>query len=279
MALFAGKAIHGSIHTVDEAENLLKLPVWAAIPAAGSSGDKKLPHIAAEAPESFCSESFRTLRTTASIVAPKKEKRVMLFTSADPAEGKTFCSLNYAICQAQEGRRTLLIDLDLRKPSVGASLELDSKTPGVTDYILKNKPLNDLVRPTAYPNLFVLCAGSRVANPAEQLAKACLSNLIGEATAQFDRVVIDTAPINAVSDTLLILPFVDQVCLVVKSGKTPHRAVKRAVDVMTRANVEPSGIVLNYLPQTSGRGYYYYYAPHYEYGPRNGSKPKALLRS
>ena len=204
----------------------------------------------------------------------------MLFTSADPGEGKTFCSLNYAICQAQEGKRTLLIDMDLRKPSVGANFELDAKTPGVTDYFLKGKRLNDLTRPTRYPNLFVLCSGARISDPAEQLAKASVQDLLADATSQFDRVVIDTAPINAVSDTLLILPFVDQVCLVVKSGETPHRAVKRAVEVMTRAKVEPSGIVLNYLPQTSGRGYYYYYSPNYNYGAYgNRSEPKALLNS
>ncbi|MDB6027485.1 MAG: Capsular exopolysaccharide family, partial [Verrucomicrobiales bacterium] len=123
----------GSIHTVDDAEHLLGLPVWAAIPSSSNEMVKGLPHIMAEEPGSICAESFRTLRTSASVNAPNNEKKILLFTSADPGEGKTFCSLNYAICQAQEGKRTLLIDLDLRKPSIGGNFNLRSETPGVTD--------------------------------------------------------------------------------------------------------------------------------------------------
>ncbi|MBA4147199.1 MAG: polysaccharide biosynthesis tyrosine autokinase [Verrucomicrobia bacterium] len=278
--LYLLRSVRGSIQTVDEAEDILRLPVWAAIPATAKGKNKKFPHITAESPASLCSEGFRTLRTTSSIVDIKNEKRTMLFTSAAPAEGKTFCSLNYAICQAQEGKRTLLIDLDLRKPSVGANFDLPPETPGVTDYFVSDTRLNRLVQPTNYPNLFVLCSGPRIPNPAEALANGSVQDMLAEAGSHFDRIIVDTAPINAVSDTFLILPFVDQVCLVVKSGGTPQRAIKRAVDLMVRANVEPSGIVLNYLPERSGN--YYYYAPKDAYG--NGTygeapESRVLLKS
>jgi capsular exopolysaccharide synthesis family protein len=273
------RSARGSIQTVDDAEHLLQLPVWAAIPAEKGSR-KKLAHITAEDPASFCSESFRTLRTTASLAGGKNENKILLFTSADPAEGKTFCTLNYAICQAQEGKRTLLIDFDLRKPSIGENFDLAPETPGVTDYLLQKTPFSELLQPSPYPDLFVLPAGSGIPNPAEELAKGSILELLSEASQHFDRIVIDTAPINAVSDTFWILPFADLVCLVVKSGRTPHRAVRRAMELMLRANVQPSGVVLNYLPPQSGRGYFYHYGSKYNYGSygQNG-RAKALLNS
>lgn len=207
----------------------------------------------------------------------------MLFTSADPSEGKTFCSLNHAICQAQEGKLTLLIDLDLRRPSIGENFELPEQTPGVTDYLVDKKPLAELIRSTRYANLYVLPAGPVISHPAEEMTDEAIRPLLEEASQRFDRIIIDTAPINAVSDTFLVLHLAQIICLVVRSGKTSRRAIMRAVELMARANVPPSGIVLNYLPKRSGYGCHYYYAPEKGYSSRKasgaGRSSKALLTS
>jgi capsular exopolysaccharide synthesis family protein len=265
-----------SIRTVDDAELSLGIPVWGAIPATRIPR-KRLPHVVVEQPGSICSESFRTLRTCASLAA-RNGNKVHLFTSADPGEGKTFCSVNHAICQAQEGRHTLLIDLDLRKPSLGAGFSLPPDTPGVAEYLTGTRSLVELVQPVAQVNLFVLTAGSPLPNPAEALGKGELRQLLEEAARDYDRIVLDTAPILAVSDTLLILSLADTVCLVVRSGKTPRRAIARAMELMARANVSPSGIVLNFLPQYRGAGYYYHYGPEGRYGNKAvyGANLKAL---
>jgi polysaccharide biosynthesis transport protein len=282
-ALYLIKSANTSIQTVDQAENLLGLPVWAAIPATRNS-PKKLPrHIMAEEPDSVCSEGFRTLRAVTTLAAREEKKQIMLFTSADPSEGKTFCSLNHAICQAQEGKLTLLIDLDLRRPSIGASFDIPSNTPGVTDYLVKKRPLAELVRSTNYPNLFVLPAGPIISNPAEELTDDAIRPLLNEASQRFDRIIVDTAPINAVSDTFLILHLAHITCLVVRSGKTSRRVIARAVELMARAGVPPTGIVLNYLPKSSGHGRHYYYAPKNSYYTRgvngNGGAAKELSHS
>ena len=110
-----------------------------------------------------------------------------------------------------------------------------------------------------------------------------LGPLLEEASKRFDRIIIDTAPINAVSDTFLILHLAQMICLVVRSGKTSRRVIARAVELMARAGVPPSGIVLNYLPKSSGHGRHYYYAPKNSYYTRstsaNGSARRELLNT
>lgn len=262
--LYLARITNTSIETVDQAESLLGLPVWAAIPVTKPRRKKLLPHVIAADPGSNCAESFRTLRTTASITAPAQEKKILMFTSADPSEGKSFCSVNHAICQAQEGKRTLLIDLDLRRPSLGESFSLPPETPGVTDYLRGKNSVAELARETPYANLFFLPAGPAIPHPSESLSNGAIARLVEEVTEDFDRVIIDTAPINAVSDAFLVLPLADVICLVVRSGRTPQRAVRRAIELMARAEVPPSGIVLNFLPARNGNGYYHY-APKYRY--------------
>ena len=274
------KIIDHSIRTVDQAEGLLSLPVLAAIPVSKSCRNGKPPHLLAEEPASICSEGFRTLRTSTGLLLREGGKKTVLFTSADPAEGKTFFSVNHAICQAQAGERTLLIDLDLRRPTIGACFGLPPDAPGVAEYLSGGHSLDDLVQPTSYPNLFILPAGRKIARPAEELGRDSVRQLLGEAGQGFERVIIDTPPINAVSDTLLLLRWVDVVCLVVRAGRTSRRAVMRAVELMARAEAPPSGVVLNCLPRSSGFRNYYYYAPedgYYSAGVYSGNQRGGLL--
>lgn len=276
-AFYIARLANTSLKTVDEAELVLGLPVWAAIPATAISKKKPLPHVIAEEPGSICSESFRTLRTTTNLNG-HAEKKILIFASADPSEGKSFCSLNHALCQAQEGKRTLLIDFDLRRPSIAKSFSLPPETPGVTDYLTGKDSFRNLVRITPYKNLHVLPAGPKISNPAEHMSLDAVKRLVEEAAREFDRVIIDTAPINAVSDAFIIFPLADIVCLVVRTGKTPKSAVQRAIQLMARAHVPPSGIVLNFLPKRSGRGYYNYYSADYSYGERASEpRPAAAL--
>ncbi len=256
--IFVSRSAKGAIQTVDEAESLLGLPVWAAIPRAEHKKRKGLPHVLVEEPASVCAEGFRTLRTNTTLSARNTGGRVQAFTSADPAEGKSFCSLNQAACQAQQGKLTLLIELDLRKPSLDGSFALPADAAGVTDYLTGRRPLAECIHATQYPNLFILPAGPVIPNPSEELARETLGRMLAQLRAKYEQIVIDTAPILAVSDTFLILPLVDQICLVVRTARTPRRSINRALELMARAGFPPSGVVLNFLPKTSGHGYYYY---------------------
>ena len=255
-----------SLKTVDQAEEFLGVPVLSAIPkfVGAVAGQRKL--INSEDADCSESEAFRTLRTALSMLGRKDERRVTLFTSAIPSEGKTFCSINHAISLAQQGLRTLIIDCDLRRPMVENTLLNNNKRGfGLTDYLTGQKDFKTVVHSTETENFFYLPAGTHSPNPAELLARTGIDGLLDEALLHFDRVVVDSAPVHAVSDTLLVLNRIQTLCLVVKSGQTPRNSVLRAVQMLKEAGAPLAGAVLNQIPRSRG-GYGYYYDSYYSYG-------------
>jgi polysaccharide biosynthesis transport protein len=296
--VFGADALDRSVKTVDQAEATLGLPVLAAIPETKDSEGKKEKRnqkkdvvadaakyrLVDEAPAGPIAESFRNLRAALSLLGPEVDRKVFLFTSALPNEGKSFTSVNYALSLAQQGHRVLLVDGDLRRPSIHKVFQsiigADDKNPGVVDYLVGAVDLKSAVRLVASVNpelvgsprfrttppkagqLFILAGGQRAPNPAELLSDECFKGLTNEAQALFDRVVIDSAPILAVSDTLLMVPHVQTTCMVVRAAKTPRNAVNRALVLLAATHVRPAGLVLNRLPRRRGAGYYYYYASH-----------------
>lgn len=262
-ASFAMSATDESFKTVDEAEEALGLSALATIPL-GEVTPQATGLLILREPNGPVAEAFRTLRTSLSLLGKESERKTFLFTSAVPGEGKSFCSVNHAVSLAQLGRRTLLIDGDLRLPTVGKTLFGKEPALGLGAVLTGKATLDQAVLPGEIENLFVLPAGQRAQNPAELLAGGAFGRLMKEAAARFDLIVIDSAPVHAVSDTLLLVKYVQSVCLVIHTGKTPARAVQRAVQILDKASAKPVGIVLNRMSQRN-RGYYYYYSAG-EYG-------------
>jgi capsular exopolysaccharide synthesis family protein len=218
------------------------------------------PIAAIEAPSSSLAEAYRTLRVSISMLGPEQERRILLFVSAVPEEGKTYTSLNTAVVLAQQGSKTLLLDADLRRPSLHKALQSNTDLPiGLTDFFSGNAKLSDVIQQTDIENLFLLPAGRRAPNPAELLASSDLPRLFDQLLKKFDRIVIDSAPVNAVSDTLVIAPHAQKTILVVRAGKTPQRAVNRGVMLLRKSGARIAGFVLNRLPSGRSAGYYYYY--------------------
>lgn len=257
-----------TIKSVDHAERLLGLPVLGAVPKNKLIKDGKSRLFMSDDPQSLCAEAFRSLRASLGLLGREEDRKVVLFTSAVPSEGKSFCCVNYAVAHAQQGKRTLVVDFDLRKPTLAESFGVQGDLPGVSDVLLGKETLDKCVQKTRFENLFLLTAGRMVPNPAELLAGPWSKQLIHEAVSKFDQVVLDNAPVNAVSDTLLIVKEAQTVCLVTRAGKTPSRAVLRALEMLRRAGAKPSGVVLNFLPQSAGSGYYYYYSGNKYYGTK-----------
>ena len=260
-------ALDTSMKTVDEAETRLGFPVLAAISNLKEVKKRKHPLVVLHEPHSSGAEAIRTLRTNLSMLGRAEDRRVFLFTSAMPQEGKTFCSVNYAASLAQLGLKVLLIDGDLRKPSVEIVLiGKDQDTPGVTDYLTGKKSLEEVAQPSILPGLFFISGGTTAPNPAELLAKDGLGELIERALKTYDRVVLDSAPIHAVSDTLLMLKNVQTVCLIIRAASTSARSVVRCVQLLKGAQAPLSGLVLNRMPLRRKFGYgHYYYSPYYDY--------------
>jgi len=230
---------------------------WLGNPHRGVSLPKGKELVVQSERTGIVAEAFRTLRVSVAMHLHAENQRSFLFTSAIPSEGKSFNSSNFSTSLAQQGLKTLLIDADLRKPSLSKIFFSMNRKPGVAEVLLGKDSLENAVNSTGIENLSLLTAGGLVENPSELLAGQPFRDLMAEALRQYDRVVIDSAPILAVSDTLLIATQVEVLCLVVRSFVTPKRMVKRALVSLKEVGVTPVGICLNCLPY--GRGSYYYY--------------------
>ncbi len=252
-----------SIKSVEQAEQILQLPVLAAVPVSEPDGQQATSRlIMINSPNSTCSEAFRSLRVNIESMARQKSNKVVLFTSSMPSEGKTFTSINYAASLAQQGHRTLLIDMDLRKPAVGPEFKLKGDHVGVTDLLQSKEKLDqfpDLAIYEAADKFFVLHGGPHIDNPAEHLSGYAIEKIVEKAREHFDRVVIDSAPLGPVGDTLAVARLADMLCLVVRSAKTTSKVILRIIDTLHRHGHTPAGIVLNFLQNKTGKGSYYYY--------------------
>ena len=248
-----------SIKTIDQAERLTGLPVLAAVPKKPKSNARTID-VATER-KGIVAEAFRSLRTSLAMGLHAEERRTFLFTSAMPSEGKTFCSTNFAATLGQQGLKTLIIDADLRRPMVSRVFFGQRRNPGLIEVLAGQVAFADAVIASEVENVSVLTAGSEVVNPTELLAGRRFRDLLKDALLVYERVVIDSAPTLAVSDSLLVAPHVDAVCLVMRSFKTPRRTVARALKALREIKCEPVGVVLNYLP--TGTGSYYYYSGKY----------------
>jgi capsular exopolysaccharide synthesis family protein len=229
---------------VDEAEDALELPVLASVPQCpGDRKERRLPLLTQ--PFSAAAEAFRSLRT----VLELKEithRQVLLFASSSSGEGKTFCSVNCAVALAQQGYRTLIVDADLRNPNVDKNLGMAPNQPGLADCLAGAKKAAQVIMSTNMPSLFVLTAGSPVSNAAELMSGGRLTDLLNDPTfAGFERIVFDTAPVNAVSDALHLVKHATAVCLVVQAGRTPVQAAQRAHAALEGAHGKDIGIILN----------------------------------
>lgn len=263
-----------SVKTVDQAEDVLGLTVLAAIPRQGQSRLRESGLALIKAPGSPVAEAFRSLRTSIFLAGKSKGRKIILFTSALSGEGKTFCSTNYATSLAQQGLSTLLIDADLRSPMIRTVMLSNRKVAGLGELLSRKCNAAAATHESEIENLWVMPAGDLLPNPAELLARTDVGEIVRQLGDKFERIVIDTAPVTAVSDTLLLLEHAQAICLVTNAGKTPRKWIMRAIKLITEAGSRPVGIILNQLPMRMAGAYSYYPGKYGEpevYGSANGS--------
>lgn len=251
-----------SIKTVDQIEHLTGVNVIAAIPKLSLSTRASVL-VANEERSGIVAESFRSLRASLTLHRLNENARTFLFSSSMPSEGKTFCSSNYAVTLAQQGFNTLFMDADLRKPGGSIVFFGENRKPGLSEVLMKTASMNSAIMPTHIDNLSVLTAGGRAPNPSELLTFENIQRVLSEALSKYDRVVVDSAPLLAVSDTLLIAPHIDLCTLVVRAFSTPRKMVLRALKSLEETKTEPAGLILNFLPSGRGGYYAYYYSGKY----------------
>lgn len=220
--------------------------------------------------DSPISESFRAIRARITHSRIDSElPKVLLVTSPAQSEGKTFVSVNLAFSNAQSGKKTLLIDCDLRLPRIHNVMNVNKK-PGLTDYLSNKAKLEDIIRKTEINNLHFIPAGTSPTNPAETLESEAMRNFLIEIRDFFDVIIIDSPPIVAVIDAEILAKQVDGTILVISADKTENRLLKDAVELIKKNQVSFLGTVLNNFKYKSGYGYYYKY--YYNYSKSSDKK-------
>ena len=211
--------------------------------------------IVSKDPKSIAAENYRILRTNIQYSSFDNEIRKILVTSSEPGEGKSTTAGNLALTFAQDGKKTIIIDCDLRKPTVHKKFNI-SNTVGLSDVMLDYKNINKAIH-NVDKNLYVLPAGKVPPNPSEMLGSKALDALLDELDKIYDVIVIDSPPLLAVTDAQILSKKVDGTVLVIRSNFTKKDSVLAAKEVLTKVKATILGTVLTRVDEKK-HGYYYY---------------------
>jgi capsular exopolysaccharide synthesis family protein len=271
---FFMESLDQSIKTPEDLKNRIKLPALASIAIPDEDDEKNVnpEFITSIKPRSTISEAYRSLRTSIIFTAVEHSRKKLLFTSAGPQEGKTTTAINLAIVMAQSGEKTILLDADLRQPRVEKAFNLDLEH-GVTEVLAGREDVDSVIHKTDIPNLDIITCGSIPPNPSELLGSKKMDGLLAQLEERYDRIVIDTPPILAVTDAVVLSGKVDGSILVIRAGETNRNAVlktKEIIETVQSSNL--IGAVLNMVETGKTGGYYYYYHYYGKYGKYGDKK-------
>jgi capsular exopolysaccharide synthesis family protein len=282
---FMIESIDDRVQTSEEVENVSLLASLATIPHIADAPGKRKHNeedelastpsharqlIALHSPKSLAGEAYRGLRSSLLLSSIDRPPRVIVVTSAFPGEGKTTTAVNCAIALAQRGEKILLVDADLRRGSLDRVFGIKDRSFGLSTVLTHPMDRRSLPAPLEeLPNLHVLPTGPRPPNPAEMLSSHRMEEQLRQWAQEYDRVVLDSAPVLAVSDTQAMTVLADTVILVVRAGVTRKRALIRARDLLWRINAPVAGVVVNDVDMRLENFYTYRYGMygyHYGYG-------------
>ena len=282
-----------TLKTPDDVEHELGLPFLGLLPMIAPDGEaarrgrrrRGAPRQAAtsrelivhEQPFSGVAEASRAIRTSLLFMAPDHPYRVLLITSAGPTEGKTTVACCIAIAMAQAGQRVVLVDCDLRKPRIHRVFHRTTDS-GVTTALLDDDALDDESIRTDIPNLSVIPSGPIPPNPAELLHSERFKALLAKLSARFDRVIIDSPPIVAVTDAAILSTLVDGTVLVTRAFSTPRELARHGARSLLDVGGKCAGVVLNAVDldkQEYKYYHYYYYKKEGYYSEPDADRPSA----
>jgi capsular exopolysaccharide synthesis family protein len=225
-------------------------------------------------PKSPISEAFRTLRTNIKFSSLDKPIKVLLVTSPIPEAGKSSISINLALTMAQDKYKVILVDSDLRKPTIHKIFQQDNKT-GLTNILVEDKKIKEVMRKMSDvdPNLYFIPSGPIPPNPSELLGSNRMKELLTELQEQADFIIFDSPPVIAVTDALVLATQVDGVVLVLDFGEVTRDAAKQTKELLEKVKANILGVVLNKIDmEKEGQYYPYYY--YYYYGDEAKKKKR-----
>ncbi len=251
--VFGRELLDNTIKDPEDLERTLHLDLLAAIPRY----DEGTAHLVTEA--------YQNLRTALIFARRELRGQVVLICGTAPQEGKTTTLVNMAKLLSSSGDRTVALDFDLRRAQLHARLGL-SREPGLTNFFVEQDPLDRLLRPTRFPNLFALTAGPLPPNPPAILTRRNVPDLLDQLRREFDWILVDSPPLASVTDALLLARYADLVVFVVQHNTVDKRLVRRNAAALQRATPNLLGVVLNAV-DVKAKSYYYYYHPEYRPEP------------
>jgi capsular exopolysaccharide synthesis family protein len=262
--------LDNTLKTPEDIRQHLAAPLLGVVPELEAKNPG--PVLFGSRPVGAFAEGYRVLRTALNYSWPESAPRVVAVTSTSPGEGKTLTSVNLALMLATSDGKVLLIDGDLRKPQVHAMLKVQ-KRPGLSDILVGQAKPSEAIMPVAGTNLSVLPAGTHVPSPADLMTTQVLEGLIGGLRGLYNWIIIDTPPVAAVADALILSRCTDGLVIVIGAEMVPRGAVRHTLERVAESGARILGLVLN-RAQIKRQGYYYgkYYG-HY-YGHYYGRYPQ-----
>lgn len=271
--------LDSSVTSQQEIEERLKLAFLGFIPsipdeevaagATGPPGPMRDLHVFKH-PKSNVAEACRAVRTNLLFMTPDDPFKTMVVTSSGPQEGKSTTVISLGIAMAQSGSKVILLDTDMRRPRLHKAFGVSNEV-GVSSLVVGEGKLEDAIKSTEVPNLFVLPCGPIPPNPAELLHTQAFKDLLGKLEGKYDKVLLDSPPIGAVADAVVLGTQVDGVLMVLKAGITHREVAKRAVRALNDVKARTFGAVLNDINLEKSKYGDYYYA-YRQYGYYYGEK-------
>ena len=293
-----------SAYTVDHLDNTVEseqdvqritgLPVFAQIPQilplgvirnegvsrADPTGNDRRGLASHDDPRSLVGEAFKNLRTSIQLASPDHPPRSIVVTSSEPGDGKSTVSMNLAVVLSQMGRRVLLIDGDLRRPTLGHTFGAKDSA-GLSNVLTGNADLGDVVRDTVVPGLSFLPSGPVPPNPSELLESTSMRVMLEQfqESKEYEHVILDSPPIVQVPDSVILATRTDAAIVVVRAGKTSRESLSAGAGRLKQSRARVTGVVLNAVPERAG-GYYRAYYKHDQdsSNPSKRSLPRVILR-
>ena len=272
MLAFLKDMLDNTIKVAAEVEAKLGQPVVGVLPLIKlkKNEDVSISEAVLSAGQHGFSEAVRTTRTSIALSGIDKPMKRLVFTSSVPGEGKTTLTINIALGFGQM-EKVVLVDADMRRPSVAENCGLKHRTPGLSNIIAGTESLDECVYP--YLGIDVIPAGTVPPNPLELLSSHRFQDLLGSLSEKYERILVDTAPTQAVSDSMVISALADGVVYVVKSDSTTTQIAKDGIERLLRVNAHLLGVVLNQFDAENASRYGHYYKGYYDYYGYGSKKP------
>ncbi len=255
------------------------VPDFSTLPEADTPkpGELKLIEelITVSSPKSTASEAYRGIRTNILFSSADIAPQVLLITSSAPAEGKTLTAANLAVVMAQMGNKVLLIDSDMRKPKLNKVFKT-SRDKGLSTILVGGCEISEAIIPTKIPNLDIISSGPVPPNPSEIIGSQKMATVLAELRGRYERIIIDSPPISAVTDASILSKYADGAIIVVRYGETHLEIIKNGINQLASVNAHIFGAILNCV--NTGRESYYYYQYNYYYYGEDGEKKKKTGR-